>query len=172
MKKSYLMLLLVAMFTLVACDKAVPLSEEELYINNLIAQCQNFDSETLIQGIPGEWKRDSYIMYSDEWKKDFEILQLKGDSGASAGLGSEFLTFTAEGTGQLRTINYSLGTDCVKIFNFEWIYDADYKKLVMSGEYNAEFDVKGYNGEYIILDYYDKANKKYAREIYKRVTEN
>ena len=163
---------MIAVAIIVACDKAVPLSEEELYINNLIAQCQNFDSETLIQGIPGEWKRDSYIMYSDEWKKDFEIIQLKGDSGASAGLGSEFLTFTAEGTGQLRTINYSLGTDCVKIFNFEWIYDADYKKLVLSGEYNAEFDVKGYNGEYIILDYYDKANKKYARKIYKRVTEN
>ena len=172
MKKSYLMLLLVAMFTLVACDKSVPLSEEELYINNLIAQCQNFDAETLIQGIPGEWERDSYIMYSDEWEKDFEIIELNGDSGVSAGLGSEFLTFTAEGTGQLRTINYSLGTDCVKIFNFEWIYDADYKKLVLSGEYNTEFDVKGYNGEYIILDYYDKANKKYAREIYKRVTEN
>ena len=172
MKKSYLMLLLVAMFTLVACDKAVPLSEEELYINNLIAQCQNFDSETLIQGIPGEWERDSYIMYSDEWKKDFEIIELKGDSGASAGLGSAFLTFTAEGTGQIRTITYSLGTDCVSVRNFEWHYDAENKRLVLSGEYNVEFDVKGYNGKYIILDHYDKANKKYAREIYKRVTEN
>ena len=163
---------MIAVATIVACDKAVPLSEEELYINNLIAQCQNFDSETLIQGIPGEWERDSYIMYSDEWEKDFEIIELNGDSGASAGLGSAFLTFTAEGTGQIRTINYPLGIECVEIRNFEWHYDAENKRLVLSGEYNVEFDVKGYNGKYIILDHYDKANKKYVRKIYKRVTEN
>jgi hypothetical protein len=59
MRKNFLLLLLAAMFTMVSCENNESTerqqSEEELYINNLMAQCQNFDSQTLVQKLPGAW---------------------------------------------------------------------------------------------------------------------
>ena len=122
--------------------------------------------------MPGEWERDSYILYFDEWGEGFEALLLNGKGGASAGLAAALFTFTAEGTGQICNINYSLGADGVSIRNFDWRYDGGSRELVLSGEYNVKFDVKGYNGEYIILDHYVAAYGKNVREIYKRVTKH
>ena len=73
--------LLMIVATIVSCNRATSLNENELYINNVMAQCQDFNAEDIMRDLPGEWKRDSYIIYSDEWDKDFEALLLNGYSG-------------------------------------------------------------------------------------------
>ena len=63
---------------------------------------------------------------------------------------------------------------------FEWNYESESKKLVLSKEsYSAQYTVSGFSGEYIILDHirevYDAhADYRiyyYTREIYKRKAE-
>ena len=178
--KAKVIFLLVIVAIIISCNRTTSLNKDELYINNVMAQCQNFDEKTFIQCLPGEWKRDSYIVYSDEWDKDFEALLLNGDSSDSAGLAAMSFTFTVEGTGQICTINYSLGTDNTSIRNFDWRYDAESNNLIVSGEsVNTQYYVSGFNGEYLVLDYtehlYDKHTDKHIysniREIFKRKTE-
>ena len=186
MRRINFLLLLAAMIALFSCDNEKqpnnpPLSEEDKIVNELMAQCQDFNAEDIMRDLPGEWKRDSYIIYSDEWDKDFEALLLNGDSGASAGLATASFTFTADGTGQICTINYSsLGTENISIRNFEWRYDIESRNLIVSGEsVNPQYKVSGFNRGYLVLDYtehlYDKHTDKHIysniREIYKRKAE-
>ena len=100
MRRSFLLLLLAAMFTMVSCENNESTkqqqSEEELCINNLMAQCQNFDSQTLVQNLPGEWVIDSAFMYDSEWKEIVETLIFQGVQGLfhSPVRGAFHLSFT------------------------------------------------------------------------------
>ena len=64
MKKSYLVLLLVAIFALVACDNndnKPQRSENDIAIDNLMAQCKGFDAEILTQGWWESGKRTHFF---------------------------------------------------------------------------------------------------------------
>ena len=198
MKKSCFVLLFVAMFALVACntpnttgnngvnkngkdqsENEPQKSEQEVIIDNLITQCQDFDAETLIQSLPGLWKTDTFVYYDEEWQTITNWCMVMGEYNHDmAGWSSTKYEFNSDGTGLYHYTTCDPTIDCTPL-TFAWRYDAESKKLVLSGEYSVEFDVKGYNGEYIILDHirevYDAhADYRiyyYTREIYKRKTE-
>ena len=52
---------------------------------------------------------------------------------------------------------------------FEWLYDADNHTLTLSGDYNAEFKVAGFKGDYIVCDYVYHGDN--MRKILKRKAE-
>lgn len=154
-------------------------SEHELAIDNLITQCQDFDAETLIQGLPELWKTDTFVYYDEEWQTITNWCMVMGEYNHDmAGWSPTEYEFNADGTGLYHFTTCDPTIDCTPRA-FTWRYDAESKKLVLSGEYSVEFDVKGYNGEYIILDHiremYDAHADYhiyyYTREIYKRKVE-
>ncbi len=181
MRKNFLLLLLAAMFTMVSCENNESTkqqqSEEELYIDNLMAQCQNFDSQTLVQNLPGEWVVDSEFVYDSEWKDIVETHIFQGVHQL-AGLANVTYTFATDGKGLYYSTNVSLGpNEPPYTYDYEWNYDVEGKKLVMSNEdMRIECVVSGFNGTYLILDrtdhvydsYTDKHTYSYIREILKR----
>ena len=173
MKKSYLMLLLVAMFALVACnnnDGKPQRSEYDIAINNLIEQSQDFDASDIAQWLPGMWSEYSIIIYDENWETIEQVLKYKGnwDNELAGGANGQY-TFTAEGNG---TYSYTPEYPPVeKTFSFDWQYEEADKTLVLSGEWNNHFKVSGFNGKYIILDSYDTVNKHNERQILKKKVE-
>jgi hypothetical protein len=170
MKKSYLMLLLVAMFALVACDNndnKPQRSEYDIAIDNLMAQCKDFDAEILTQGLVGEWKEDSFLSYDDEWKTITSAWYIMGDMNC-VGLSPSDYSFTADGKGAARCTPMNPPFEEVVRY-FDWQYDADSGKLILSYEgYSVQRTVSGFNGEYIVLDYYDSVNEDNKRMILKK----
>ena len=82
MKKSYLMLLLVAMFALVACDnneRTPQRSENDIIVDNIIAQCKGFETEDITQYISGEWKQDASLIYNEDWSAIKAAHQISGN---------------------------------------------------------------------------------------------
>ena len=180
MKKCFLALLLVAMFSLVACDNnpnnkggndVPPPSEEVVFINNLLEQSKDFDAETLVHALPGVWKIDSEYMYDECWQNIKDIVWFDGEYFWDGGYDSKVYTFTADGKGEC----YLKGC-CQEIteltYKFDWSYDADSGNLIMDGNgYCPHPKVSGINAEYIVLDRVSNTNQ-YIREVYKRVTDN
>ena len=180
MKKSFLMLLLVAVFSLVACDNnpnnnggndVPPPSEEVVFINNLIEQSKDFDAATLAQALPGVWMIDSEYMYDEGWQNIKDIVWFNGEYFWDGGYDSKVYTFTADGKGE-----YYLKGGCQEIteltYKFDWSYDADSRSLIMVGNgYCPQPKVSGFNAEYIVLDRVSNTNQ-YIREVYKRVFYN
>ena len=191
MKKSCFVLLFVAMFALVACntpnttgnngdDNNPPTSEEVTFVNNLMAQYGEFDAETLIQGLPGVWVLDAEYMYEEGWQNIKSVNRYKGDSYLEGDYISKIFTFTADGNCEYSVSYDENGAIIDNKSVFEWNYESESKKLVLSKEsYSAQYTVSGFSGEYIILDHirevYDAhADYRiyyYTREIYKRQAE-
>ena len=68
--KTKVLITLVAMVLAVACDKDGPQkSEHEQAVENIVAQCQNFDHTTFAQELPGVWRLDTDVSYDDNWEK-------------------------------------------------------------------------------------------------------
>ena len=68
--KTKILLILMAFATIVACDNndgKPQRSEYDIAIDNLMAQCKNFDAEMLIQGLPGVWEINSLVTYNADW---------------------------------------------------------------------------------------------------------
>ena len=177
------MLLLVAMFTLVACDnnannnggnEVPPPCEELVYVDNLIEQGKDFDAETLIQGLPGEWRMDSSYIYDENWQDIIKIFMYKGEGGVY-----EYFTFMADGTGQ-HSILTTL--DGIVTDDIDWQYDAENKNLIITLHYkdgyieedlNIQWKILAFSDEYLVFD--DGSPVLWAsnmRCVYKRVTEN
>lgn len=183
MRKNFTLLLLTALFALVACDNPnvnpqnsnpakneSEISEADRAINNLMDQCKVYDAEALVQGLPGEWLLDSYLAYDNDWKTITSPFYVMGDMNCE-GLSAGTYTFTTEGKGVFsNTLEHPLA-DPIR-WEFEWNYNAENGKLLLSGEnYNTEYKVSGFNNEYLVLDYYDSVNKLNTRKIYKRIVE-
>ena len=179
MRKSFLLLLLAAMFTMVSCENNESTkqqqSEEELCINNLMAQCQNFDSQTLVQNLPGNWIRDSYLIYDEKWSTIEKPFLVMGTMNAD-GLEMTPYTFAVDGTGTYSYEDVSPTFETV-VINFTWSYDAESRKfLISSDNIYRECVVSGFNGAYLVLDYVnhlydsytDKHTYSYVREILKK----
>ena len=186
MKKSYLMLLLVAMFTLVACDnnannnggnEVPPPCEELVYVDNLIEQGKDFDAETLIQGLPGEWRMDSSYIYDENWQDMIKIVRYKGEGGAW----NHFI-FMADGTGQCRSSSGTLDGDGIVTDDIDWQYDTENKNLIITLHYKDEYIEEDVNIQWKILAFSDEHLVfddgsfvlwgRHRRCVYKRVTDN
>lgn len=169
MKKSYLMLLLVAMFALVACDNndnKPQRSEYDIAIDNLMAQCKDFDAEILTQGLVGEWKEDSFLSYDDEWKTITSAWYIMGEMNC-VGLSCKHYVFTSDGKGSYRfTPEYPPFEEIV--VSFDWQYDAKNSTLTFNKDgYSHQYNVSGFSKEYIVLDYFDTTNNDNKRLILK-----
>ena len=164
---------LIAIITITACDISKnnpPQSDYETSINNLIEQSQDFDASDIAQWLPGVWSEDSIIIYDENWETIEKVLKYNGnwDSDLAGGANGQY-TFTAEGNG---TYSYTPEYPPVeKTFSFDWQYEEADKTLVLSGEWNNHFKVSGFNGKYIILDFYDTVNKHNERQILKKKVE-
>ena len=169
--KTRILISLLALFAFVACEKH-PYRKEDRAIEKLIAQCQNFSEATLLENLPGEWKRYCDLAYNNSWDEIERIFMYMGQTDLD-GYGVMTYIFTADGKCSYCAINSSLGPDGYFADNFGWNYDDNSKKLTLSREglNNMEYKVKGISNEYLILDYYDTTNNHNTREIYKRITE-
>ena len=170
MKKSYLMLLLVAMFALVACDNndnKPQRSEYDMIVDNIIAQCEGFETKDIAQCIAGEWKDDAKLIYNDDWSAIERVYSISGVSYSEGGA-SELYTFSADGKGSLVATNPSLGPGSdVFMYQFDWQYDAENKLFIMIGEdFDYKYTVSGFNNEYIVLD--NSFPEKNIRKILKK----
>ena len=180
MKKCFLTLLLVAMFSLVACDnnannnggnEVPPPCEELVYVDNLIEQGKDFDAETLIQGLPGEWRMDYSYIYDENWQDIIKIVRYKG--------GWDHFTFMADGTGQYTSSSI---LDSVVTHDIDWQYDAENKNLIIALLYtdgyieevlNIQCKILAFSDEYLVFD--DGSFVLWGsnrRCVYKRVTAN
>ena len=172
MKKSYLMLLLVAMFALVACDNnevKPQRSENDIIVDNIIAQCKGFETKDIAQCIVGEWKDDAKLIYNDDWSAIKTVYSISGVSYSEGGA-SENYTFSADGKGSLSSIDETLGPNAtLNTYMFDWQYDATNRMLVLNGELNRQFKVSGFNNEYIVLDFV--INDQNTRQILKKKVE-
>lgn len=138
-------------------------------INELLDTCKDFDAETLIAGIEGEWETNSLLIYDDEWKSITTPLRLNGvDYVADGGIYSYF-NFAADGTGY-RYVDYPEPSIEPQTFEFSWAYDAESGKLTLSGDYNDVWSVTGYNDYYVVLDQISREGWNY-RTILKRKAE-
>jgi hypothetical protein len=174
MKKSYLMLLLVAMFALVACYTNWNYPSKDActtYVNNLIEQSQDFDGESIAKWLPGVWTEDSIFFYDEGWGAIEDIRKYKGDwnDDIAGGTNGEY-TFGADGKG---AYSYTPGYPPFdeRVLSFAWQYEEADKTLVLTGKKNKQFKVSGFNGKYIILDFYDTVNKHNERQILKKKVE-
>lgn len=170
MKKSYLMLLLVAMFALVACDNndnKPQRSENDIIVDNIIAQCEGFETKDIAQCIAGEWEDDAKLIYNDDWSAIERVYSISGVSYSEGGA-SELYTFSADGKGSLVATNSSLGPGSdVFTYQFDWQYDAENKLFIMIGEdFDYKYTVSGFNNEYIVLD--NSFPEKNIRKILKK----
>ena len=176
MKKSYLMLLLVAMFALVACDNNSKekdnsyKSEYDLAVENLMAQCKNFETMNLTDVLIGEWKWNSKLIYNDTWSNIIRAHYFMGEDLMEGGA-KETYSFSMGGNGSLSSIDETIGPNVTpNTYLFDWQYDATNRMLVLSGELNRQFKVSGFNSEYIVLDYVNSTNQN-IREILKKKVE-
>ena len=177
MKKCFLTLLLVAMFSLVACNNNtnndVPPREEVVYVNNLIEQGEDFDAETLIQGLPGVWKTDTVLRYDDDWQDLLKVDRYKGNGGIW-----EQYTFMADGTGQF----FAPGDWEAMRLEMDWQYDAENKNLIIALHYtdgyieevlDMQWKIIAFSDEYLVFD--DGSfviQPQNMRCVHKRVTDN
>lgn len=127
-----------------------PISEGEKYLNDVMAQCENWDAETLIQGLVGVWEVDSIYQYDEEWNKIVDIPIYDGDCQYLR-TGYETFTFTADGKGNNCMIK--VGPYDPEVYHFSWNYDAENRTLTLDGEYNSQWKVVGFNNEYFIIDF-------------------
>ncbi len=167
--KTKIVIALIAMLSIVACDDNNHLRNSlyDITIDNLMVKCRNFETESLLQGLPGEWDLDSYVVYDDTWQTITSPLFVMGDM-ICEGLSVTTYIFNVDGTASYSYISSYPPFEQI-VQEFTWSYDADNNELIMSGEdYNAQYTVSGFNGEYLVLDYYDSINKHNARKIYKR----
>ena len=138
-------------------------------INELLETCKDFDAETLIAGIEGEWETNSLLIYDDEWKSITTPLRLNGvDYVADGGIYSYF-NFAADGTGY-RYVDYPEPSLEPETLEFSWTYDAESGKLTLSGDYNDVWSVTGYSDYYVVLDQISREGWNY-RTILKRKAE-
>ena len=177
--KAKILIILIAMLALFSCNDTnqannPPLSEEDKIVNELMAQCQNFDAEDIIQGLPGEWDEYFYLFYDDAWQKITEVYMLEGKFQPGYTIGAPEIirfTFTPDGKGSYYVYCSSSGSGLEEYTaSFDWNFDATDNKLVLSGGYNKSAIVSGFNNGYIILDYVGNKNKN-SREILKKRVE-
>jgi len=178
MRKSYFLLLFAAMFTLFSCNNEKqpnnpPLSEEDKIVNELMAQCQDFDAEDIIYGLPGEWDAYFQLFYDDAWQVIEECYMLAGKWQPGHNIGVPEIkryTFTSDGKGAYHVYSSSNGSGLEWfIASFDWQYNVENRTLVLEGEYSRQFVVSGFNGEYLVWDWTNSHGN--FREIYKRKAE-
>lgn len=166
-------LFLALIFALFSCQNnnqltPQPESEEVKIVNDLMAQCRDFDSEALSSNIVGEWDTDSMLFYNNEWSDITEYYQFMGVFHNAYGAAEiRRYTFAADGVGTYYVYNENDGSDAFSA-SFNWTYDTDSKTLTLDGRYNhGQYTVSGFNGEYLVLDSVN-AQGKNMREIFKR----
>ena len=154
--KTKLFITIIAFATIVACNKdnqptRPQKSEQEIAVENLISKCQDFDTESIIQGLPGAWLIDSEIYYCDDWQKITTTNMFMGSGFAY----NQSYYFSSDGKGFFY-IPEDLFLGVEEILNhFDWSYDAEKKELIINYE-NSESvyvaKVTGFNGEYLVID--------------------
>ena len=158
-------------------NKAPQMSKEQMFVDDLLVQSENFVADDIVRGLPGEWVVDSEFVYDSEWKEIVETHIFQGVHQL-VGLANVTYTFATDGKGLYYSTNVSLGpNEPPYTYGYEWNYDVEGKKLVMSNEdMRIECVVSGFNGTYLILDrtdhvydsYTDKHTYSYIREILKK----
>ena len=169
--KIRILIVLIASIGLVACNNnegKPQRSENDIIVDNIIAQCDGFETKDIAQCIAGEWKDDAKLIYNDDWSAIEWVYSISGVSYSEGGA-SELYTFSADGKGSLVATNPSLGPGSdVFTYQFDWQYDAENKLFIMTGEdFDYKYKVSGFNNEYIVLD--NSFPEKNIRKILKRV---
>lgn len=172
--KTKVLIALIAMVMTVACDKPTEVkqkSKHEQAVENIVAQCQNFDHTAFAQELPGVWRLDTDVCYDENWEKITDWCLVVGQyNNDCIGWRGTTYTFTADGKGSMAPWLYFPNEDDTPLI-FDWSYDIDNNKLVFSGDLTTQKRVSGFNGEYLVFDYYDAVNEKNVRKIYKRQAE-
>lgn len=143
-------------------------SKYEVAIDNLLAQCKEFDAAVLSQNLPGEWMLDSSLKYDSNWDKITNVDIFFGIYFTYADSNSDDIkySFNADGSGTY-IFTYPYPPYEEESLTFTWQYDATNRMLVLSGELNRQFKVSGFTNEYIILDFV--INDQNTRQILKKV---
>ena len=169
--KNRILLVLFSFAIIVACNNPGNQSQDnlrneyEIAIDGLIAQCENFTADCLIQGLPGKWELDSFLVYDKVWDRILEPYLVMGKWCYGAGGSEESVyTFSADGKG----VHYvkSIGDEEPKTYVFVWEYDTERLELVLNG---IAYKVSGFNDKYIVLDNINPSSEKNIRQILRKV---
>lgn len=126
---------------------------ESVKVSKLMEECGDFDAETLAANIGGEWVMDSFLVYREGWTNISEIYRAFGVDYCE-GLGYEVFTFNNDGKGLYYCEVHEPGI-APQNYIFDWSYDPNNGEFTLSGEYNLEWVVSGFNGDYLVLDRVD-----------------
>ena len=126
---------------------------ESVKVSKLMEECGDFDAETLAANIGGEWVMDSFLVYREGWTNISEIYRAFGVDYCE-GLGYEVFTFNNDGKGLYYCEVQEPGI-APQNYRFDWLYNPDNGEFTLSGEYNLEWVVSGFNGDDLVLDRVD-----------------
>lgn len=176
MRRINFLLLLAAMLALFSCNDTnqtnnPPLSEEDKIVNELMAKCQNFDTTTFAQELPGIWDTDTSVIYDEKWLEIINWNMVMGKYNNEVnGWSSIKYVFHAGGEGLYHIFDCNPNTS-TNPKAFDWYYNSENGELMISGEnFTLRRTVSGFNNEFLVLDY-KGTGKHNIREIYKRKAE-
>ena len=173
--KIKLLIMLMVGAVIVSCDNKgthTPKNKYDIAIENLMAQCKNFDADLLNQNLPGVWEINSLVTYNADWSTIDQPHLVMGEMNAVGMAQEERYTFTEDGKGSYYVMPAIAPDASPRTMNFNWHYDADNHKLIITWETGIEIQrtVSGFNSEYIVLDYVNSTNQN-IREILKKKEE-
>ena len=142
-----------------------------IVVENIMTQCQNFDTTTFTQELPGIWEIDTSVIYDEKWQEIVNWNMILGQYNNEVnGWSSTKYVFTTDGKG-LYNISACDPDKSTSSKVFDWYYNAENRILVISGDnFNIQRIVSGFSSEYLVLDH-NSTNKYNTREIFKRKTE-
>lgn len=146
-------------------------NSHKIVIENIMTQCQNFDTTTFAQELPGIWETDTSVIYDEKWLEIINWNMVMGEYNNEVNGWSRIkYVFHTDGEGLYHISGCNPNTS-TNPKAFDWYYNSENGELMISGEnFTHRRTVSGFNNEYLVLDY-KGTGKHNIREIYKRKAE-
>ena len=164
--KTKFFIAIITFATLVACSSddsqtGPQKSEQEIAVENLISKCQDFDAESIIQGLPGEWVIELAFYYDEDWQKIIKCIY-DGKYGLFCSR-----IFNLDGTAEC-FLAWSTDIKNGASAHCNWSYDAENKEIITVDVEGNPYHMKvlGFNGEHLVLDCIIKEVSHTKEEIF------
>ena len=136
---------------------------------NRLPEIENFDKESVTDGLVGIWECDTQLEYDSTWTIIKSVYSLFGKSNVVDGSKDRY-TFSSDGTVEL----YQRVEDPTMepiINNYVWSYDTEMNtiKFSIAEDTVAEYHLKGFGSDYMFIDCYDSTNSKSIRKGLTRI---
>ena len=146
-------------------ERAYRLNSMNETMAEAMALWSNFDRETVVENLVGEWKTFSLLHYDESWDRIIEALVFNDNHFVEGVIPTTYI-FEEDG----RACEYydaPVQDDEPNELNLVWEYDAESDIITLSGDgYTSEYRLSGCSYQYIVLDRVE--NGVNVRRVFKR----